>query len=113
MNTRTQAGVLDEPVVDESSRYSPDNILQSLQGFATVSEALRLLGAGVLVASMSVFLLQGWNEGNDISRYLLLLSQTGLLAVAGFAMAYGLKETKGARMFFGLALISHPPSRFG
>jgi len=109
MSARGQVGVLDEPIVDESrSRYSTDSILQSLQGFATVSEALRLLGAGVLVASMSVFLLQGWNEGNDISRYLLLLSQTGLLAAAGFALAYGLKETKGARVFFGLALISVP-----
>ncbi len=109
MSTYRQAGVLDEAVVEESgSRYSLESILQSLQGFATVSEALRLLGAGVLVASMSVFLLQGWNEGNDISRYLLLLSQTGLLAAAGFALAYGLKETKGARVFFGLALISVP-----
>ncbi len=109
MSTLNQAVALDEAVVDESgSRYSMDSILQSLQSFATVSEALRLLGAGVLVASMSVFLLQGWNEGNDISRYLLLLSQTGLLTAAGFALAYGLKETKGARVFFGLALISVP-----
>ncbi|MDH3642482.1 MAG: hypothetical protein OES38_10330 [Gammaproteobacteria bacterium] len=116
MSTHIHARVLDEPVIGEHSRISPsppptnsmERILQSLQNFATVSEMLRFLGAGVLVASMSVFLMQGWNEGNDISRYLLLLSQTALLAVAGFALAYGLKETKGARVFFGLALVSVP-----
>jgi len=115
MNARTHARVLGEPVVDQdpifvpsSSGHSKESILQSLQNFATISEALRFLGAGVLVASMSVFLLQGWNEGNDIRRYLLLLSQTGLLAASGFALTYGLKETKGARIFFGLALISVP-----
>ena len=88
--------------------FSADGIAQSIRNFATLSEALRVLGAAVLVASMSVFLLQGWSEGNDISRYLLLLTQTGLLAAAGFAMSHGLRETKGARIFFGLALVSIP-----
>ena len=89
-------------------RFSVDAVAQSIRNFATLSEALRILGAAVLVASMSVFLMQGWSEGNDISRYLLLLAQTGLLAGAGFAMSHGLKETKGARIFFGLALVSIP-----
>ena len=70
--------------------------MQSVSNFATVSEVLRLLGAAIIVASMSVFLLQGWNEGNDIRRYLLLLSQTGLLAAAGFAfMAMGVMTSPG------------------
>jgi len=90
------------------SEHKVESILRSVRNFATLSEALRILGATVLLASMSVFLLQGWNEGNDISRYLLLLAQTGLLAAAGFAMSHGLKEAKGARMFFGLALVSIP-----
>jgi len=90
------------------SGLSVDGIMQSVRNFATLSEALRILGAAVILASMSVFLLQGWNEGNDISRYLLLLTQTGLLAAAGFAMSHGLKESKGARIFFGLALVSIP-----
>jgi len=90
------------------SGLSVDGIMQSVRNFATLSEALRILGAAVILASMSVFLLQGWNEGNDISRYLLLLTQTGLLATAGFAMSHGLKESKGARIFFGLALVSIP-----
>ena len=103
------ANVQDGPKFVESRRsFTVEGIAESVRNFATLSEALRILGAAVLVASMSVFLLQGWNEGNDINRYLLLLAQTGLLSAAGFAMSHGLKETKGARIFFGLALISIP-----
>ena len=87
---------------------SVDGVMQSVRNFATLSEILRISGAAILLASMSVFLLQGWNDGNDIRRYLLLLTQTGLLTVAGFALSHGLKETKGARIFFGLSLVSIP-----
>ena len=83
-----------------------DKLVESIRNVATVSELLRFLGAAVIVASMSLFLLQGWSEGNDIRRYLMLLAQTGLLAGGGLAMSYGLKEAKGARIFFGLALVS-------
>ena len=94
--------------VRQRSGFSVEGIMASVRNIATLSEALRVLGAAVLLASMSVFLLQGWNDGNDISRYLLLLAQTGLLAAGGFAMSHGLKEAKGARIFFGLALVSIP-----
>ena len=111
MNTRVAQG----PNIDHGpqfvpshSRFDVDRILYSIRNFATVSEALRILGAAILLASMSLFLLQGWNEGNDIRRYLMLLAQTGLLTAAGFALSHGLKETKGARLFFGLALVSIP-----
>ena len=101
-------------IVEDTTSYTPrsglsvDSIMQSVRNFTTLSEALRILGAAVILASMSVFLMQGWSEGNDINRYLLLLTQTGLLAAAGFAMSHGLKEAKGARIFFGLALVSIP-----
>ena len=115
MNTRVADGYGDYlsddkgPVfVKSRAGFSVDSIMQSVRNFATLSEALRIMGAAVLLASMSVFLLQGWNDGNDIRRYLLLLTQTGLLAAAGFAMSHGLKEAKGARIFFGLALVSIP-----
>lgn len=93
-----------------SSRPGLDvqRIVESLKSVATVSEMLRILGAAVILASMSLFLMQGWSDGNDIRRYLLLLTQTGLLAAAGFALSHGLRETRGARVFFGLALISIP-----
>ena len=114
MNTRVSAFDDDliadnrEEIAPSTSRFSADSVMQSLRNFATLSEALRILGAAVILASMSVFLLQGWSEGNDIRRYLLLLTQTGLLAAAGFAMSHLVKETKGARLFFGLALVSIP-----
>ena len=92
----------------QGSRFSVDSVMQSIRNVATLSEALRILGAGVILASMSVFLMQGWSGGNDISRYFLLLAQTGLLGAAGFAMSHLVKETKGARLFFGLALVSIP-----
>ena len=114
MNTRV-ANQFDDYHVDSGpefesrdSRFDVDRIMDSIRNFVTVSEALRILGAAILVASMSMFLMQGWDEGNDIRRYLMLLTQTGLLAAAGFALSHGLKETKGARLFFGLALISIP-----
>ena len=98
-----------EPALeDRRSRLSIDSVMQSVRNITTLSEALRIMGAAVLLASMSVFMLQGWSEGNDIRRYLLLLTQTGLLTAAGFAMSHGLKEAKGARIFFGLALVSIP-----
>ena len=115
MNTRVSGSLDDGPVdnsgphfVPSNSRFSVDSVVESIRNFTTLSEALRILGAGVLLASMSVFLLQGWSEGNDVNRYLLLLTQTGLLGAAGFAMSHLLKETKGARIFFGLALVSIP-----
>ena len=115
MNTRVANQRDDDYHVDlgpkferQSSRFDVERIMDSIRNFATVSEALRVLGAAILVASMSMFLMQGWNDGNDIRRYLMLLTQTGLLAAAGFALSHGLKETKGARLFFGLALVSIP-----
>ena len=87
-------------------RIDIDKLIDSIRNVATVSEILRFMGAAVIVAAMSLFLLQGWSEGNDIRRYLMLLAQTGLLAGGGFAMSYALKEAKGARIFFGLALVS-------
>ena len=111
MNTRVAQGLHGDQgpqFAAPNSRFDVDRILYSIRNFATVSEALRILGAAILLASMSLFLLQGWNEGNDIRRYLMLLAQTGLLTAAGFALSHGLKEARGARLFFGLALVSIP-----
>lgn len=81
-------------------------VLEAMSQVATLSEALRILGASIMVGSMSLFLMQGWVEGNDVSRYFTLLAQTVLLAVGGFGLSYLLKENKGARLFFGLSLVS-------
>lgn len=69
---------------------------------------LRILGAGALIVAMYGFLVRGWQSGNDVSRYLLLLGHTGVLAAIGLASGHWLKEAKGARLLVTLALVSVP-----
>ena len=113
----TSIAINNGPFEEDHPKYSPasksvaveghgDSIFTKLKNIISISEILRLFGACAVIASMSLFLLNGWTEGNDIQRYLKLLAQTGLLTLAGFAMSYALKENKGARLFFALALIS-------
>ena len=70
----------------------------------SAANLLRIFGAFAVIASLSMFTLQGWSEGNDIKRFLTLMSQTGLLVSSGFLLNWLMKERKGARMFFILAL---------
>ncbi|MCK5727060.1 MAG: hypothetical protein KAH22_09580 [Thiotrichaceae bacterium] len=79
---------------------------KAIKEFATISELMRIVGAIGVLASMSVFLMQGWGDSSDIELFLLMLLQTTLLAAAGFVMFKGLKENKSARLFFGLGLVS-------
>ncbi|MBX2870241.1 MAG: hypothetical protein KTR18_16290 [Acidiferrobacterales bacterium] len=102
--------------VTEDSNSCPRNqnpgrfakVINSIKQFASISEMMRVFGAMIMVASMSMFLAQGWTDQNDIQRYLKLLTQTGLLAGAGLLLSLLLKEYRGARMFFGLSLVSVP-----
>ncbi len=82
------------------------NIFGLMRGVTNLASLLRICGALIMLAAMSSYLMQGWSDGNDISRYYMLLSQTFLLAFSGFGLSYLLKENKGARIFFGLGLIS-------
>jgi hypothetical protein len=69
---------------------------------------LRILGATALLFAMYSFLVRGWQEGNDMFRYLLLLSHTGMLTAIGLVSGHYLKESKGARLLLVLALASVP-----
>ncbi|MGH1377958.1 MAG: hypothetical protein ACRBB3_03965 [Alphaproteobacteria bacterium] len=82
------------------------NILGLIRNVTSLASLLRVCGALIMLTAMSSYLMQGWSDGNDISRYYMLLSQTFLLAVCGFGLSYALKENKGARIFFGLGLVS-------
>ena len=66
----------------------------------------RIGGASIILIGMLLLLFQGWSNGGDVNRYYMLLGQTGLMAAAGFMLAFGIHETKGARLFFALALAS-------
>ena len=79
------------------------DLISKMTNFASL---LRVCGALIMLVAMSSYLTQGWSEGNDISRYYMLLSQIFLLAASGLGLSYLLKENKGARVFFGLVLIS-------
>lgn len=84
------------------------SIMASILSFASLSQLLRIIGAGVIVSALGIFLMQGWQNGDDIHRYFLLLTQTGLLTVIGFGCHHWLKEAKSARLFLCLALVSVP-----
>jgi hypothetical protein len=67
---------------------------------------LRSFGTIVILFSLYNFLMRGWDGGSDLTRYLMLLGHTGLLAVIGLSSGHFLKEGKGARLLLILALIS-------
>ncbi|MAT50890.1 MAG: hypothetical protein CMK32_06880 [Porticoccaceae bacterium] len=69
---------------------------------------LRVLGTVVLLVTFYSFLVDGWNQGNDLWRYSLLLAHTGLLAIIGLACPGWLRETKGPRLLVTLAVASVP-----
>lgn len=104
LNTLDVSNAIEQDAFEEAEEKR--SIMQMIKQFATLSRILRIIGAFSVVASMSVFLLQDWGNGNDLHRYYLLLSQSVLLASGGFFLAFLLKENKGARVFFGLSLVS-------
>ena len=69
---------------------------------------LRTMGALVVALSLSAFLFQGWDQVDDLQRYLMLLGQSVLLALLGIGCERLLREAKGARTFFVLALVAVP-----
>ena len=102
----TEPNTIKHYVPEDASPSRVQQVLRSMTQMATLSQVLRLLGAVVMVGGMSLFLLQGWQGGNDFSRFITLLTHTGLLTGAGFFLSHVMKEFKGARLFFGLSLLS-------
>ncbi|MGQ7848417.1 hypothetical protein ACUNV4_28220 [Granulosicoccus sp. 3-233] len=84
------------------------SIIRSMVRTSTLAGAIRFCGAGMIVFALSLFLMQGVDAANDLQRFLLLLIQTTLLGASGFAVGYLLKEPRGARVFFLIALMSIP-----
>jgi hypothetical protein len=58
MNPSESISNLSDEEVKEKGRFS--QVITSIKAFASWSEVLRILGASSVVASMSIFLLQGW-----------------------------------------------------
>ncbi len=60
-----EATIVDNTQVSVSAARK---VMNTLRQFATVSELLRIAGAAIMVGSLSLFMMQGWLEGNDIQR---------------------------------------------
>ena len=95
-----------ENIKDEQGSGLFNRAINNLKGFANLSSMLRIFGAIAMLVSMSMFLMQGWGESSDFHRFGMMILQTVLLSIGGFAMIKLLKEKKGARLLFGLALVS-------
>lgn len=89
-----------------AAQSQANGILDSIRECMGFASLLRNGGALMVLAAMSAFILQDWHAGNDTSRYYMLLLQMFLLAAGGFALSYLLQENKGARVFFGLSMLS-------
>ncbi len=93
---------------DKRANWDSDHKQNSYNLMQKLPSLLRILGAGALIIAMYSFLAKGWQSGNDIARYLMMLGHTGILVVIGLASGHYLKESKGARLLITLALISIP-----
>jgi len=93
-----------EMQVTEAQEPVENNEASSRQPLA--ARLLRVLGGGVLVASLGIFLFQGWNDASDLGRFGLLFAQTLMLMAAGLASGRYLHEPKGARVFVGIGLVA-------
>ena len=69
---------------------------------------IRAIGAVALGIAMYTFLMKGWQQGDDLSRYLMMLAHTVILVGAGLLSGHWLHESKGARLLVMMALASIP-----
>jgi len=86
----------------------PDSQKPNFDVMKKLPAILRILGAGAVLIAMYSFLIRGWDNGDDMFRYFIMLGHTGVLAAIGLASGYWLKESKGARLLLTLSLISVP-----
>jgi len=93
---------------EKSETQMGGTIVSLVSKFGSLSSIIRVAGVAAMVASMCLFLFDGMGVVNDIQRFFTMLMLTGVLSAGGFALAFILKEHRGARSFFGLALLSVP-----
>jgi hypothetical protein len=101
--------------IPDSTTSSGDDNLSTRQELASntplmqrLPQLLRMAGATALLVAMYSFLVQGWQDGNDLLRYSMLLGHSLLLCGVGLASGHWLQEAKGARLLVTLALTSVP-----
>ncbi|MES9993979.1 MAG: hypothetical protein ABW098_18670 [Candidatus Thiodiazotropha sp.] len=78
----------------------------TISRYFEVSTVLRLLGGSLTIIAILLFLFQRWDDADDLLRYGMILGETLVLTLLGFATSILLKEQKSARVFLGLSLVS-------
>ncbi|MGC4086816.1 MAG: hypothetical protein QM756_02745 [Polyangiaceae bacterium] len=83
---------------------------ESGQTFDTelLARALRGVGALLVVASASTFMLQRWQAGNDLWRYAMLGGHSLLLLLVAHLSGHKLRESRSARSLLALFLATVP-----
>lgn len=94
-----------EILIDAKSSLAPGRKFDFMEKLPAL---LRFLGAAAVIIAMYSFLAKGWQNGNDVIRYVLMLGHTGALAAIGLASGHWLKESKGARLLLTLSLVAVP-----
>lgn len=94
--------------LEKSNTKLTGTIANLVSKFGSLSSLIRVVGVAAVVVSMCLFLFDGMGAVNDTQRFFTMLMLTGLLSAGGFSLAFILKEHRGARSFFGLALLSVP-----
>ncbi len=74
----------------------------SPSAISKITTYLRWTGSLLIIVSAISFMLQGYQDISPAYRYWVGLGLTLLLCAGGLVCAYLFKETKGARIFFGL-----------
>jgi len=102
----TEQATQDYPKLVPEAPPAPDE--REAGGSDVMPRILRALGAVLLVVAASSFMFRDWGQHDDVTRYLMLLGQLGLLAAAGFFCGLKLEEKRGARTFLGLVIAVIP-----
>lgn len=91
-----------------TSKASGSDSDQIRRRFDVTTRALRGLGAAMLLASASTFLVQRWDQGNDLLRFGFLLTHSIVLLGAAYFCGGRLGESRSARLFLWTSLAMVP-----
>lgn len=95
-----------DPLMTETTEVRNNPRISALFRPEAFTRLLRLLGSLTLLAAISIFLFQGWENGNDLHRFGVLFFHTALLAAIGVLSARLLQEARGARILLTIAMVS-------
>jgi len=107
MTTAAAYSPQDHSCSTPSSSYEDNRPLEPTAPSQTsrLPDVLRSLGVITLLASVSIYLLQSWETGSDLTRFFLLWGHTLALTGVGLFCSRFLKEQKSARILLIMSLV--------